>query len=70
MPPVFVAPGIDTVSVTNVDITMLGHGYVGDARDVLSDIHDIIHHEMPPDRRFGLRETRTENRERYWIVGG
>jgi pimeloyl-ACP methyl ester carboxylesterase len=41
-PPVSVFDGIDTVSVTNVDLTVLGHGYVGGARDVLQDMHRLI----------------------------
>jgi len=28
MPPTLVVPGIDTINVTNVDLTMLGHGYI------------------------------------------
>ena len=39
MPPTLVLPGIDTVNVTNADLTMLGHGYVAEARDVLIDMH-------------------------------
>jgi len=70
MPPVFVAPGIDTISVTNVDLSLLGHGYVAAARDVLHDIHELIHHGAPPDQRFGLREARSETGDSYWLVGG
>jgi len=32
MPPVFIASGIDTINVTNVDLTEFGHGYVANAR--------------------------------------
>jgi hypothetical protein len=31
MPPTLVVPGIDTINVTNVDLTMLGHGYIAEA---------------------------------------
>jgi len=61
-------PGIDTINVTNVDLTLLGHGYVAEARDVLHDIHELIRHDAPPDRRFGLREARTEDGARYWRI--
>jgi esterase/lipase superfamily enzyme len=69
-PPICVVPGIDTVNVTNVDLTILGHGYVAQARDVLQDMHDLITHGTAPDRRFGLRVSATDLGEQFWIVGG
>jgi esterase/lipase superfamily enzyme len=69
MPPTLVLPGIDTINVTNVDLTMLGHGYVAEARDVLTDMHALITQGAPPDKRFGLREAKNEEGERYWLIG-
>jgi len=69
MPPTLVLPGIDTINVTNVDLTMLGHGYVAEARDVLIDMHALITHGAPPNERFGLREAKNEEGERYWLIG-
>ncbi len=69
LPPVLVAPRIDTVNVTNADLTMLGHGYVADARDVLRDMHALIMDGAPPEKRFSLREGRNENGERFWLIG-
>jgi len=69
MPPTLVLPGIDTINVTNVDLTLLGHGYVAEARDVLIDMHALITHGAPPSERFGLRETKNEEGERYWLIG-
>jgi hypothetical protein len=68
MPPICIAPGIDTIGVTNVDVTLLGHGYVGDAREVLTDIHTLITTGSPPERRFGLHEQRTDHGEQYWLI--
>lgn len=68
-PPVCIVPGIDTINVTNVDMSLLGHGYVGEVREVLQDIHRLINSTDPPDRRFGLRYRRTERGERYWEIG-
>jgi esterase/lipase superfamily enzyme len=68
-PPVTVAEGLDTVSVTNADLTLLGHGYVAEARNVLVDMHTLIHHDAAPAERFGLREAATEQGERYWLIG-
>jgi esterase/lipase superfamily enzyme len=69
MPPICVVPGIDTINVANVDLTLLGHGYVGAARDVLQDMYQLITHGSPPAKRFGLREGATEAGERFWVIG-
>jgi hypothetical protein len=68
--PVYVARGIDTIGVTNVDLTLLGHGYIGDAREVLTDIHQLITTGAAPDQRFGLTEAMTSSGERYWLIRG
>ena len=70
MPPVCVASGIDTVAVTNVDLTLLGHGYIGDARGVLTDIYQLITKGSPPKHRFGISEASTPGGERYWLIRG
>jgi esterase/lipase superfamily enzyme len=58
----------DTINVTNVDLTTLGHGYVAGARAVLEDMHELLVHDAPPDRRFALRQGKTDAGERYWII--
>jgi len=69
VPPVLVAPGIDTVNVSNLDLSLLGHGYVAEAKDVLQDMHRLIREGTPPDARFGLRKAVTGEGETYWVVG-
>lgn len=69
MPPVITADGIDTVNVTNADITLLGHGYVAETRDVVSDIHALIERGNEPVRRFGLRAALTTEGKPYWLIG-
>jgi len=69
MPPIVISPGIDTVNVANVDLTLLGHGYVSAARDVLQDIHALITRGTPPRERFGLRSSVTEDGHHYWTIG-
>jgi esterase/lipase superfamily enzyme len=68
MPPVCVVSGIDTIGVANIDMTLLGHGDIGEAREVLTDIHQLIATGSPPAQRFGLEEQKTENGERYWPI--
>ena len=69
VPPVLVVPGIDTINVSNLDLTLLGHGYVAEARDVLQDMHRLIREDSPPDRRFGLRKVIMAQGGTYWTVG-
>jgi hypothetical protein len=69
MPPTLVLPGIHTINVTNVDLTLLGHGYIAEARAVLADMHSLITRGVPPKQRFGLREAKNEKDERYWLIG-
>jgi hypothetical protein len=59
MPPVCAVPGIDTVGVANIDMTLLDHGYIGEAREVLTDIHQLITIGSPST----FRSERAEDRE-------
>lgn len=68
MPPITIAPGIDTVNAANADVSLLGHGYVAEARDVISDIHALIRHGTSPEQRFGLRAATTTHGEPYWLI--
>lgn len=67
-PPVAIVPGIDTVSVSDVDVLSLGHGYVATLRPVLSDLHELLFTGLPPERRFSIKEAVTASNERYWTI--
>ena len=67
-PPLFVAPGIDTINVTNVDLTTLGHGYITEARAVLTDMQRLLITGEPPGKRM-LRGKTNEKGEPYWEFG-
>jgi esterase/lipase superfamily enzyme len=68
-PPRTVVSGVDTVEVTNVDLTQLGHGYVGEAEAVLYDMFTLISSNTAPERRARLTEARTASAARYWTIG-
>ena len=68
VPPVTVVEGVDTVEVSNSDLTLLGHGYYGDAEAVLYDMHQLIMDDKPPDRRARTSLRFTPNDDRYWII--
>ncbi|RCJ18463.1 hypothetical protein A6770_33035 [Nostoc minutum NIES-26] len=66
-PPITVVDGIDTVEVSNIDLTLLGHGYFADARDLLQDMHQLLIHNTSPEQRFALRK-KQENGQNFWII--
>ena len=68
-PPVMVADGIDTIEVSNIDLTFLGHGYYAAARDLLHDMHELIMHGSPPKLRLGLNTSKTPEGQSYWQIG-
>jgi esterase/lipase superfamily enzyme len=67
-PPVTVVDDIDTVEVSNIDLTFLGHGYFADARDLLQDIHELLMHNTSPEKRFGLQSVQV-GKQQYWKIG-
>lgn len=67
-PPVAVLPPIDTVEVTNIDVGILGHGYVAEAENVLFDIAMMIRQDTPPERRPRLNSSKTDDGKGFWIL--
>jgi esterase/lipase superfamily enzyme len=67
-PPTLIIDGIDTINVSNVDMSILGHGYFAEARNVLADIYELIAHGAPPATRFGLREKKAQDGKIFWQV--
>jgi esterase/lipase superfamily enzyme len=65
-PPVCIFDGIDTINVTNVDMTQLGHGYVASSREVLIDMFNILMSGLPPERRATLRRIVGDGNRHYW----
>jgi esterase/lipase superfamily enzyme len=65
VPPVTLVDGIDTIEVSNVDLTLLGHGYYGAAEGVLYDMRELLIHDTPPKSRARLNESG----HGYWTVG-
>jgi esterase/lipase superfamily enzyme len=66
-PPVTVVEDIDTVEVTDIDVTLLGHGYYAEAEPVLYDMKELIDGNTPPERRLRI-SARTEGSKRYWAI--
>ena len=51
LPPAVVVPGIDTLDVSAVNLTFLGHSYVANEIQVLEDMNKLILHGDPPRKR-------------------
>jgi esterase/lipase superfamily enzyme len=66
-PPVVVVRGIDTVSLEDIDLMGMGHGYVGEMRELLTDIYDLLRNGTSPDKRFGLRAAACADGS-YWVM--
>jgi esterase/lipase superfamily enzyme len=66
-PPITIVPGVDTIDVSEIDLTLLGHGYFSDARDVIGDMSHLLLHNTAPERRFKLHTVKTES-ETYWVM--
>jgi len=67
-PPVAIVCGIDTVNVTGVDLSLLGHGYVGECRPVLYDMHEVLTRGTEPRARAMLRERQDAAGQLYWEI--
>ncbi len=61
-----IVDGLDTIDASLVDTSLLGHSYFGDNRSILSDIFYLIKHNLPPDRRSGLKQKTIQNLY-YWL---
>ena len=62
---VVVVPGVDTVDVSEVDTSFIGHSYYGSNRTVLADLFELIHGSKPPDQRKWLRSMQA-GAQTYW----
>jgi esterase/lipase superfamily enzyme len=66
-PPVTIVPAIDTIDVSNTDLSLIGHGYCMEDRDVLRDMYDLLADNKDPDDRDRLVPKKQES-EKYWSI--
>jgi esterase/lipase superfamily enzyme len=65
-PPVTVVEGVDTIEVADIDFSLFGHGYYGEAEAVLYDMRELLSDAMDPSSRLRLTEAVTSEGQRYW----
>ncbi len=61
-----VIPGIETVDVSAVDTSLLGHNYYGDNATVISDMIDLVRNSKSADERSWLETARFDDLF-YWV---
>jgi esterase/lipase superfamily enzyme len=64
-PTVIIVPHVDTIDVSAVNTSFVGHSYLGDNRSILSDISHLIRDCAPPDKRVGMVPLLKDN-QTYW----
>ena len=63
---IVILPKMDTVDVSAVDTSFVGHSYYGDNNSVITDLKTLIELSLPPSRRQFLKSARRAEAE-YWV---
>lgn len=66
-PGIVVAPGVDSIDVSAVDTSFLGHSYYGENKTVLSDLRVLLRERRPAGQRPGLH-ARPKGGMTYWVL--
>ncbi len=66
-PELVIADGMETIDASRIDTDFLGHGYYGDARELLGDIFQLVKEKRLADKRFGLTSS-DHNGKKFWIL--
>jgi esterase/lipase superfamily enzyme len=64
-PKIVVVDGVDSVDVSAVDASLLGHSYYGDNVSVISDMVRLLTSGLSPDQRCGITSL-IEGPSRWW----
>ena len=49
-----VVPGIETIDVSGIDLSLLGHSYYGDSPSMLKDLYQVVRDRLPATQRRQL----------------
>lgn len=64
-----IVPGVDTIDVSGIDLSLLGHSYYGDSELILRDLFDVILSKLPAPKRSTL-VSRNLKSQVYWQLAG
>ena len=62
-----VVPGIDTIDVSPIDTSLIGHSYYGDNPQLIEDLHALVELSTPASGRPWLKRITNSTRLAYWI---
>ena len=51
---IVVIPGVETIDVSGIDLSLLGHSYYGDNGAMLRDLFQLVHDGLPAGQRTSL----------------
>jgi esterase/lipase superfamily enzyme len=62
---VVVVPGVETIDVSGIDLSLLGHSYYGDNESMLRDLYEVVRARLPAPQR-ALLLARRQGEMIYW----
>jgi esterase/lipase superfamily enzyme len=62
---VVVVPGVETIDVSGIDLSLLGHSYYGDNESMLRDLYEVVRARLPAPER-ALLMARRQGEMIYW----
>lgn len=62
---VVVVPDVETIDVSGIDLSLLGHSYYGDNESMLRDLYEVVRARLPATQR-ALLLTRRQGEMIYW----
>ncbi|TWU27147.1 hypothetical protein Pla52o_10110 [Novipirellula galeiformis] len=48
---ILVVPGVETIDVSGIDLSLLGHSYYGDNESMLRDLYELVRSRLPAPQR-------------------
>ncbi len=62
-----VLPYLETIDVSGIDLSLLGHSYYGNSESILRDLYDVVRNRLPASQRSGLI-SKTRQNTPYWML--
>ena len=62
-----VVPEIETIDVSGIDFSLLGHNYYGSSESILRDLFEVVRNRLPAHKRAGLISQRMQDTT-YWML--
>ncbi|MFI4874882.1 MAG: alpha/beta hydrolase [Blastopirellula sp. JB062] len=65
-PEIVIVPGVDTIDVSAIDTSLIGHAYYGDNDSIICDIFTLLHQPTPASQRLWLQSASGPG-GMYWV---